>query len=472
MDNGSVFDLIFSCFNQYLFQDAKNNILDLQYYFQTNPQTAGNGMVSQLVDAIKTYPLENIDEPLFRSILFRSQKTPQETQEVMNEIIKWKRYTKSQIEPARKILTDVIYSVNLQKANRLYSQNPEEYVKFVKNMNLQFGSSGDFNAISLNNLDINSIIAEDSNNIIPSRYDWINDTFPNGGFEKGQLLLFSAPPGSGKSLYALSELSFMAANGFSCLYLAMGDLSYKDQIVRLGAMTTGLTFGEVYKNLGPIYNSMSQLYGDRLDLSIVSADQITAQEIKDFVKNSKKKYDAIAVDYDSNIKSTNMSDSMYLEFGSIYSVLVDIAKELNMLVLVLGQPKVGVWNNPTIELSDVGESSRKQHMVDFCLTRSRIPDCPNNLGIFKIVKSRRGDVGKKVYSIRLNNSRFIELPKGVFDQLRSETERRDYTEGDIQMMIQAYSRQYANIQHQVNNSISNNINKQQVVSGPTPFSKP
>ena len=40
MDNGSVFDLIFSCFNQYLFQDAKNNILDLQYYFQTNPQTA------------------------------------------------------------------------------------------------------------------------------------------------------------------------------------------------------------------------------------------------------------------------------------------------------------------------------------------------------------------------------------------------------------------------------------------------
>lgn len=102
MDNGSVFDLIFSCFNQYLFQDAKNNILDLQYYFQTNPQTAGNGMVSQLVDAIKTYPLENIDEPLFRSILFRSQKTPQETQEVMNEIIKWKNIQKVKLnQPER-----------------------------------------------------------------------------------------------------------------------------------------------------------------------------------------------------------------------------------------------------------------------------------------------------------------------------------------------------------------------------------
>lgn len=59
-------------------------------------------MVSQLVDAIKTYPLENIDEPLFRSILFRSQKTPQETQEVMNEIIKWKNIQKVKLnQPER-----------------------------------------------------------------------------------------------------------------------------------------------------------------------------------------------------------------------------------------------------------------------------------------------------------------------------------------------------------------------------------
>lgn len=470
MNSGSVYDLIFSCFNQYLFQDAKNNIVDLQYYFQTNPQTAGNNMIEQLVDAIKTYPFENIDEPLFRSILFRSQKTPQEAQEVMNEIIKWKRFNKNQIEPARQVLKDVVYSVSLSKANRLYADRPEEFVKYVKNLNFQIGDYSEMNAISLDKIDINSIIADVSSGVIPSRYDWINSTFPNGGFERSQILLMSAPPGTGKSIYALSELSFMASKGFKTLYLAMGDLTYKDQIIRLAAMTTGLSFSEVYSNLGPIYNSMSSLYGDNLDLSIVPADQITADEIRDFIKNSPKKYDVICVDYDSNIKGTGTSENMYLDFGSVYSILVDISREFDMLVLVLGQPKVGVWNNPTIELSDIGESSRKQHMVDFCLTRSRVPECPNNLGIFKIVKSRRGAVGKKVYSIRLNNGRFIELPKGLFDRLKEETEERDYTEGEISMMIREYKIQYENIQNQINNSISSKQPVSNQHNGPSPFS--
>ena len=229
MDNGSVFDLIFSCFNQYLFQDAKNNILDLQYYFQTNPQTAGNGMVSQLVDAIKTYPLENIDEPLFRSILFRSQKTPQETQEVMNEIIKWKKYTKSQIEPARKILTDVIYSVNLQKANRLYSQNPEEYVKFVKNINVKTTADLDnFSEIGFTQIDINSIIAEQAEGGVPRKFEWINNCFSCGAYEFGQLGLIAMPPGVGKSLLSMQEALNMSLQGYKVHYLALGDLKMKD----------------------------------------------------------------------------------------------------------------------------------------------------------------------------------------------------------------------------------------------------
>lgn len=191
MNSGSVYDLIFSCFNQYLFQDAKNNIVDLQYYFQTNPQTAGNNMVSQLVDAIKTYPLENIDEPLFRSILFRSQKTPQEAQEVMNEIIKWKRYTKNQIEPARQVLKDVVYSVNLQKANRLYADRPEEFVKYVKNLNIQSSDLDVFTETDFTKIDINSIIAEQAEGGVPSTFEWINDCFSAKAYEFGQLGLIA-----------------------------------------------------------------------------------------------------------------------------------------------------------------------------------------------------------------------------------------------------------------------------------------
>lgn len=446
----SVFDLIYSCFNQYLFQDAKNNIDNLKYFFDTNPSTMGNQLVGMLIDAIKTYPLESIDEPLFRSILLRSGKSPSEQQEIMNNIVKWKKFSKEQIEPSRKCLQDVLSSVILQRANRLYSNDPTEYIKYIKNLNIQTSDADILKVTSFNQIDINSIVAESNNSVIPSRYSWLNDTFPMGGFERQQLILISMPPGSGKSLYCLSEIGSMAARGYKTLYLAMGDLTYKDQIIRLASQTYGIPFKESALNLGSVFTSMSEIYKDNLDLMIVPAEQLTAEDFRDFLKNCKKKYDVIAVDYDSNFKS-NASDNMYLEYGSIYSILVDIAKNMNLVMFCACQPKVGVWNNNVIELSDVGESSRKQHTADIIITRSRIPDNPNNLGVFKIVKSRRGDVGTKIYSIRLNNGRFIAMPKPVFESLMSNTEKREYTESEINMMIQDYSRNYDRIQHELKN---------------------
>ena len=434
----NVLDLIFSCFNQYLFQDAKNNIRDLEYFFQTNPGTMGNPLVELLVDAIKTYSLESIDEPLFRSILLRSGKSPSESDQILKEIMKWKRFTKEQIEPSRKYLQDVCSSVIIQRASKLYADSPSDYIKYIKNLNIVTSDTEILSATPFTGIDINSIIADNGNSVIPSRYDWINDTFTNRGYERSQLVLISMPPGVGKSLFALSEVTYMAASGYKCLYLAMGDLSYKDQIIRAGAQFSGMNFTDTYRDLGNVYKGMCNVLKDNLDMIIVPADKITAGDFVDYVKNSKKKYDVVCIDYDSNFKSGVTGDganSMYLEYGSIYSKLTELTMDLGLLVFCLCQPKVGVWNNDTIELSDVGESSRKQHTADICITRSRI-DNPNNLGIFKIVKSRRGEVGRKVYSIRLDNGRFIALPKEVFESLKMEKEKRELTEGDINLMIE------------------------------------
>ena len=62
-------ELLYSCFNQYVFQDAKNNIKDLEYYFETNPSTSNNPLVENLIKAIKTYDFETIGMPLFQSFV-------------------------------------------------------------------------------------------------------------------------------------------------------------------------------------------------------------------------------------------------------------------------------------------------------------------------------------------------------------------------------------------------------------------
>lgn len=390
MNSGSVYDLIFSCFNQYLFQDAKNNIVDLQYYFQTNPQTAGNNMVSQLVDAIKTYPLENIDEPLFRSILFRSQKTPQEAQEVMNEIIKWKRYTKNQIEPARQVLKDVVYSVNLQKANRLYADRPEEFVKYVKNLNIQSSDLDVFTETDFTKIDINSIIAEQAEGGVPSTFEWINDCFSAKAYEFGQLGLIAMPPGVGKSLMAMQESLNMSLQGYKVHYLALGDLKMKDFIIRLGAQFTGLPFSEVTQNLGPIYNSMCQAIGENLSITILPAGKISVDEYIEIMKT--KDHKVLFIDYDAGFKNAHGGEdgSMYKSFGDIYDKLTELTV-MGKLVFILSQLKIGAYSQEVLDMSYIAGSSHKVDVVDFIITRSKGGDRPNpnNLGVSTITKNRR-----------------------------------------------------------------------------------
>lgn len=471
MNSGSVYDLIFSCFNQYLFQDAKNNIVDLQYYFQTNPQTAGNNMIGQLIDAIKTYPLENIDEPLFRSILFRSQKTPQEAQEVMNEIIKWKKFNKNQIEPARQTLRDVVYSVNLQKANRLYADRPEEFVKYVKNINIQSSDLDIFTETDFTKIDINSIIAEQAEGGAPSTFEWINECFSARAYEFGQLGLIAMPPGVGKSLFMMQESLNFALSGYKVHYLALGDLKMKDFIIRLGAQFTGLPFDEVTKNLGSIYNSMCQAIGDKLSITILPAGKITVDEYIETMKT--KDYRILAIDYDAGFKGAHGGEdgSMYKSFGDIYDKLTELTA-MGKLVFILSQLKIGAYSQEVLDMSYIAGSSHKVDVVDFIMTRSKGGDRPNpnNLGVSTITKNRRGETNVVDYNIRLQNGRFRSLPKKVYEDIRIIQEKRYFTEADIDLMINNYNIQYEQAKQSMykpsggNNSPVNNQHK-----GPSPF---
>ena len=80
-------DLIFALLNQYVFQLGKNNLQDLRYYFQTNPATSGNQLVEEVLNAVDTYNLEQLGQPLFDSILMKCCKTPAEKQQIINSTL-------------------------------------------------------------------------------------------------------------------------------------------------------------------------------------------------------------------------------------------------------------------------------------------------------------------------------------------------------------------------------------------------
>ena len=187
-------DLVYSLFNQYVFTEAKNNIDLIEYYFQTRHATIGNKLIESLLDSVRKYPLEALDLPLFQALLIKDGKNDAEQQKILGDIIKWKRYDKTQIEPTRKLIRDICATSIISQANSLYPNNPSDYLKHLKQVDLRVDHSDVMTISDFDKIDVDSMIADGVGAGYPSRYGWINDAFePLNKYELGQIVMISAP---------------------------------------------------------------------------------------------------------------------------------------------------------------------------------------------------------------------------------------------------------------------------------------
>lgn len=96
------------------------------------------------------------------------------------------------------------------------------------------------------------------------------------------------------------------------------------------------------------------------------------------------------------------------------------------------------------------ESSRKQHSADVIIGIGVGPG-PNNIGRFTIPKNRRGEVGISIPYIRLNNGRFMIIPEAIYSSLKEIKDKREFSEGDIYMMIKEHEAMMAKAKEIANN---------------------
>jgi len=359
--NNQFVEFLCSLLNQYVFQEAKNHISDLKLYYQTNPATSGNKLCQELLGAIESYDLAAIDMPLFNSILTRTGKTGAEGQELLNKIIEYKKYSKDQVQPTLKYLKDLVASGLIRKANSLYATSPSDYIKFLKQSDVKVGEEDYLASTSFRKIDINTLIAENAGNAIPSCFDFINKSFEaDGGYPRGEIVSIVAPPGVGKSLISMNEAISMALKGYKVHMLILGDLGPLDVVTRACSIWSGYSFTDSKRNLMSLYQGLCQALGDNLDLTIAPADKITIDQYVEFIKSSNKNYDVVFIDYDSNIKQEGMGDNMYLEGGKTYTALTELSIGMNKLVFILAQPKISAFTESLITINQVAESSRNK----------------------------------------------------------------------------------------------------------------
>ena len=257
---------------------------------------------------------------------------------------------------------------------------------------------------------------------------------------------------AGKTLFAMNLALYLSSQGLHCLYVSLADQNQKDMIIRASAIINGTRFYDAYANIKEAYESVVKVTGSNLDISINSAGTVTADEIVE--KVLKDNIQCVFVDYDACLRmdSGKNSDSMYNNFGDAYNTFTKLSMA-GRLVFICSQPKVGSWqsgqNGGIISLGDLSDSSRKAHVADVVLTISKVSgeETPHNIFLIKLVKARRGK-NTQGYFYR-NQARFIEIPKGLAEQLKMETEDREYTDQQILAMAERYKQQERTIQQSI-----------------------
>lgn len=580
--NTTNFDFLLSLFNQYLVTDARNNLSSLKYYFNTNPATSGNTLIGSMLDAIRDYPLESMDLPLFNSILDKERMNPQEKQTILNDLMRWKSYDFNSISPMKKHLANIVASTTIAQANSKFSDDPMGYLNYLKNAQINLDKSDCLNSLSFDKVDINSIVAGNKCQKYKSAHDWINTLFVEDCLDMNQMILVSMPPGcmsgdtevflengevktleelykrgkenfkiysiseegcildiaeniqiskyvdswyvietekknfkvtedhpfyvypgtwkkaeelnekdiligvdintmetligfeilsvkkekldtpqpvydvvnagvnhnyavrihenlgifshnTGKSLFMLGEAIHMATTtNYKALYLVLGDLGWKDIIIRAGAILTGMSFKESNRNLNEIYSLLKSQCGNRLEFSVNPAGTVKTEDIVEYVMANG--FNAVFIDYDSNLKmDSSQNSSMYLDYGNVYNELTKLTLN-GILVFIASQPNKLVWGEKILGMKDIGESAKKSMIVDMVIIGSR---GKNHTSFLNIAKNRRGITDKVFASIRLNNGRFRVLPKDLVEHI-AEGEEKEYTNTEIDEMLRIY----------------------------------
>jgi len=276
--------------------------------------------------------------------------------------------------------------------------------------------------------------------VIPSSFNFINQALPSGGYQRGQLVMVGAPPGTGKTTFLLNEAVFSAKHGNKVLYVSLGDMLPQDFFVKIIGIVKDLPVSHILMKIDELWRDKEvQEIARNLKISVLPAGSLTADQLYAAVskKSTGEDYDVVIVDYDTNLKVEG-DLSLYERGRLVYEALSAISRdEPYKLVFVASQVKRDKWGQDLIPLDAAADSSNKQAVVDLMLTIGKNPgkkkindDSFVHAGYLNIAKARRGLSSPLSYTpyMLTASGRFIPITEARYQELyhREEEKRKRY----------------------------------------------
>ena len=230
-------------------------------------------------------------------------------------------------------------------------------------------------------------------NVVPTGWDAI-DELVDGGFGKGELIMFAAPPGIGKS-WALVNVGMAAAKKGKTVVHYTLELNEGYVGQRYDSVLTGIDVPNLKFYLDDVRNQVENLSGDIIvkHWPTKSAGLNTMRASLDKLKLQGKNPDIIIVDYADLLKG-NSRKERHEELEEIVEGLRGIAGEYEVPLYTASQINRSGAEDDIITGTKIAGSFSNLMTADFVVSLSRkIEDKLAGTGRWHVIKNRFGPDG-------------------------------------------------------------------------------
>lgn len=231
---------------------------------------------------------------------------------------------------------------------------------------------------------------------IPTPWDPINE-ITGGGFAKGELIVFVAGPGAGKSMSLVNVAAHALKNGKTVFYYTLElNAAYVEQ--RFDSYFTGIPVTDLQFHRDEVTAKVRSLKGNLVTKyypnKTATLSMIEAHAEKAIALGHKP--DMIVIDYaDEMDYSSGKNARNDSELKNLYSDMRGLAGRLEIPVFTASQVNREGAKDEVIEGDKIAESYAKLMVADFVISLSRkLNDKLAGTGRWHIIKNRFGPDGQ------------------------------------------------------------------------------
>jgi replicative DNA helicase len=250
---------------------------------------------------------------------------------------------------------------------------------------------------------------ENVRSTIPTPWPLIND-LSAGGFGKGELILFVAPPGIGKSTALMNIGAHSVQKGMNVVHYTM-ELSEAYTAQRYDAIITGIATQNLKYNLEEVEQELHKKVTGNLTIKYYPTKTASVNTLKahlDQLILLGTKPDLVVIDYADLLRGTSRTrEKLHEDLEIIYEELRGLAGEYEIPVFSASQSNRSSADSDIVTGDQIASSFAKIMVADFIISLSRkVTDKIAGTGRFFVIKNRFGPDGITLPSrINMSNGR-------------------------------------------------------------------